>query len=192
MNIVCAPCDTCGQAILREQRHVVPGHRWFCSSHCRDVRKSMDSGGRIFLESRRCLCCGEVFLADPCHIGTAKRAGGADVCPACWRERLEEPEQDGWHLDLLSTLFASLGKLLASRARSIWAPASPCPRCGDIPRAPYEWSCRYPLAVGLCEGLDGPHVHSVCYRCGYEVVRLKQKKPPAGEPTRGLVTGAGR
>ncbi len=192
MNIVCAPCDSCGQAILRDIRHVRPGHRWFCSQKCKDERHSMEVGGRVFLEERLCLRCGEKYLADPCHIGTSKRARGADVCPACWREGLEAPEEDAPYLDSLALLFASLARLMAASARAFWGPALPCPRCGDAPSRPYEWSCRYPLAVGLCEGLEGPHVHSVCYRCGYEVVRLKRKKPPAGEPAEGFVVTGGR
>lgn len=191
MRLVAVPCSVCGQAVLREERRFHAGVRVICDRGCQAVLCSADSGAEVILEQRLCLRCGEGFRADRRHLGVAHRDGVANLCPACWRESLEEAEPDGPYLDNLAGLFGALRALLAKGARVFWAPRLACPRCGEPSRRAYEWSCRYPLAVGLCEGLEGPHVHDVCYRCGYEVVRLEMKKPPAGFPTRGSGYGVG-
>lgn len=192
MRFVAAPCHVCGQAVLREERRFRPGARVICDEGCQAVLCSADSGAKVVTEERLCLVCGEAFRSDLRHLGAAHRPGGANLCPACWREGLEGHEPDGPYLDNLASLFAALAALLMKGARVFWAPRLACPRCGEPHRgATYEWSCRYPLAVGLCEGIGGEHVHSVCYRCGYEVVRLEMEKPPAGGPARGLACHGG-
>ncbi len=172
--------------MLKEERRFHPGVRVVCGNDCKATLRARDAGLEVPLVARKCLVCGEGFLADTSHIGVARKQGGADVCPSCWREGLWEAADGDPYLDYYSGLFGAVWSLLASTARSFWSPGLPCPRCGDPPQRPYQWSCRYPLAAGLCEGLEGPHVHSICRRCGYEVVRLKTKTPPAGEPTRGV------
>jgi hypothetical protein len=168
-------CHVCGQVVLRERRRVQrdSAARVVCGKACRDALCS----GPLDVEPRLCHACGEAFLWNGRHLGGTHQPGGANVCPACWRESLETPEPDGPYLDSMAGLFAVMGALLARASRVFWAPAAPCPRCGDPARRTYEWDCRHPLAVGLCEGLEGPHVHSICYRCGYETVRLQTKGP---------------
>lgn len=192
MQLVAAPCHVCGQPVLREARRIRAGVRIVCDRECQAVMSAGDAGHSVPLEKRLCLCCGEVFRSYPSYVGLAHTGRSADVCPACWRESLDSPEPDGPFLDSLASLFLALETMLREAARVFWMPRLSCPRCGLPHRREYEWSCRYPLAVGLCEGLEGEHVHSVCYRCGYEIVRLEMKKPPAGLPTGGCVMEVGR
>lgn len=189
MKLRSAPCAVCGQTVIRAWYHFIPGVRVTCDDDCRALLVSMDAGRDLLLEPRLCLSCGDVFRARPSHVGVAHARGGADMCPACWRERAEAAEPDGPYLDSLASVFEALAVATAAARRLFWRPDLRCPRCGDAHRRAYEWSCRYPLAVGLCEAAEGPHVHSVCYRCGYETVRLQTKTPPAGFPTRGAVGG---
>lgn len=184
-----APCVICGQGVIREAFRFQPDVRVVCDPHCQAILAEADSGKRIDLVKRLCLRCGETFMADAAHIGTAHGRGGADLCPACWRDRILSQDADGPYLDTLASLFAAVQRVLEAARVALWRPKLPCPRCGERHRRTYEWSCRYPLGVGLCEGLDGPHVHSICYRCGYETVRAQTKTPPAGGPARGAGLG---
>lgn len=182
MRLTALPCDVCGQPVFREERRFEPGVRVVCDRDCKATLRGIDAGAKIPLVSKLCLTCGEEFLADESHIGVARRRGSTDICPSCWREGLWEAEDGDPYLDYRAGLFGSLWALLTQAVRSFWEPGLACPRCGEPARRAYEWSCRYPLAAGLCEGLEGPHVHSVCRRCGYEVVRLdlaENKKGPA-------------
>lgn len=192
MRLIASPCHVCGQPVMREERKVRPGARIVCDRECQAVLSAGDAGHPITLETRLCLRCGETFRSYPTYIGLAHTGRSADICPACWREGLEGDDADGRFLDSLATFFRALEELFREARKVFWEPRLRCPRCGERHRREYEWSCRYPLATGLCEGLDGEHVHSVCYRCGYEVVRLETKAPPAGLPTRGAaVHGTG-
>ena len=191
MRLLAAACDVCGQAVLREERRFEVGVRVVCDDNCKATLRAMDAGVKVELVARTCLSCGEAFLADVSHVGVARRGDSPDICPACWREGLWEARDGDPYLDYLSGLWGAVWALLSSTARSFWAPGLNCPRCGEPAHRTYEWSCRYPLTVGICEGLSGQHVHTVCRRCGYEVVRLETKKPPAGKPARGSSQGLG-
>lgn len=193
MRLIASPCYVCGQPVLREARKIKQGSRIVCGRECQAVMSAGDAGYGVALEPRLCLRCGETFRSYPSYIGLAHTGRSADVCPACWRETLEHDDQDDGVLDALAIFLRAVGNMLAEGRRVFWEPRLHCPRCSAPHRREYEWSCRYPLATGLCEGLGGEHVHSVCYRCGYEVVRLEMKKPPASFPARGSVpygTGA--
>jgi len=187
VRLASAPCEACGQPVLREPRRFRAGVRVACGDDCKATLAALDAGSRLEMVGATCLACGEEFLAPCGHIGLACRGGGVNLCPSCWRERVWEAElAQNPYLNSMASVVRAVRDAFALAARVWWEPRLACPRCGDLARGPYEWSCRYPLAVGLCEGLEGPHVHSVCQRCGYETVRLQTKKAPG----RGKAVGA--